>query len=370
MMKKCCKDGCPIVGFLERNSWLDTLARIVVGVVFIFSSVVKAVDPYGTVLKMDEYFVALGVEWLSGVGTVLAVGLITLEMIVGVMLLLRALPRTMAWVALVFNGFYLLLTFWIALTDPVAECGCFGDVLVLSNWQTFGKNVVLTLLSAVIFLSRGRCRACRWGAVISAGVGTATLAFTIYSLIALPVVERFPFGVGVNLPEAIEEDLISAADETFVVCRNVETDELRRFGVNDEEWWDETKWEFVSTDAPKEKLEVRVSEFRLWAGDVDITLQVLDAPVCHLLLVEDTKSLCAREREKMWNIATGCMASGGRTIIVTASPLIEVQEMFPGVEFANMDPVVMRALLRAPAGAVMLTKGTVAYKASLRHVRE
>ena len=355
--------------YIQRHSWTGLVARLLVGAVFAFSSAVKAIDPYGTVLKMDEYFVAMGMEWLSGAATLLAVGLITVEMLLGVMLLLGALPRLTSTVTLFFNGFYLLLTLWIAIANPVADCGCFGDVLVLTNGQTLAKNVLLVLLTLVIFLRRKEAKGALWRSGVSFGVGAATLGFTIYSLIMLPVVERFPFGVGVNLPQAIEQELIASADETYVICRDLATGKQHRFGVNDQEWWDTTRWEFVRTEVPKEELKVRVSEFVLSAGRRNLTEEILSMEVCHLLCAEDVSDLSEKEKEKIWRIADECRASGARVLIVSASPLFQVQEMFPGLEFANMDPVVMRALLRAPAGAVMLHNGTIVYKASLARLK-
>lgn len=357
-----------IKGYIQNHSWTGLVARLLVGAVFVFSSAVKAIDPYGTVLKMDEYFVAMGVEWLSGAATVLAVGLIVVEMLLGVMLLLGALPRLTSVVTLIFNGFYLLLTLWIAAENPVADCGCFGDVVVLTNGQTMGKNMILTLLAVVIFLRRKEERGALWRSCVSWGVGAATLGFTIYSLILLPVVERFPFGVGVNLPQAIEQELIASANDTYVICRDLATGKQHRFGVNDQEWWDESRWEFVRVEAPKEELKVRVSEFVISAGKRNLTEEVLSMDVCHLLCAERVERLSQKEIKKLRRIADECRATGARVFIVSSSPLHRVQEMFPGVEFANMDPVVMRALLRAPAGAVMLHKGTIAYKSSLAHI--
>jgi uncharacterized membrane protein YphA (DoxX/SURF4 family) len=89
-----------ITKYILEHGWMGLVARIVIGAVFIFSSAVKAVDPYGTVLKMDEYFVAMGMEWLSGARIVLAVAMIAFEMLLGVALLVKAWPRVTAWAAL------------------------------------------------------------------------------------------------------------------------------------------------------------------------------------------------------------------------------------------------------------------------------
>ncbi|MBP3441062.1 MAG: DoxX family protein [Tidjanibacter sp.] len=354
-----------ITKYILAHGWTEWVARVVIGVVFIFSSAVKAIDPYGTVLKMDEYFVAMGLEWLSGAGVVLAVGLIALEMLLGVALLLRAWPRLMAWAAVVFNGFYLLLTLWVAVADPVAECGCFGDVVILSNWQTFGKNVVLTLLTLPILWRRKESSGRAWSTVATLVLTALTLAFAIYSLIKLPVVEKFPFGVGVNLPEAIEEDLVGAADQSVVVCRNLQTGQMTEFASDDSTWWNEQEWEFVELKTTKTQAKVRASEFVLHSGGYNLTPQLMLVPMCRLLCAERLDRLSLEEQRKMRMIAKDCLSRGNRVVVVTSSPLIEAQTMFPELEFCNMDPVVLRALLRAPAGMVSVSKGTIIHKASL-----
>lgn len=354
-----------ITKYILAHGWTGWMARFLVGVVFVFSSAVKALDPYGTVLKMDEYFVAMGMEWLSGARIVLAVAMIAFEMLLGVALLVKAWPRVTAWVALIFNGFYLLLTLWVAVANPVAECGCFGDVIVLSNWQTFGKNVVLTLLALVVFAARGRGKSCRLGCVASVVAFALVVAFEIYSLICLPVVERFPFGEGVNLSEAIEEDLVSTASESRVVCRNLMTGQLESFAAEDQRWWDESLWEFVELDVPKSEVKVRASEFVIYSGIYNITPQLLSVGMCRLLCVERLDRLSLEEIVKLQAIADDCLSRGDRVIVVTASPLIEAQTLFPSVEFGNMDPVVLRALVRAPAGMVSISRGTILHKASL-----
>lgn len=351
--------------YVVGHRWTESLARLLMGVVFIFSSAVKAVDPYGTVLKMEEYFVAMGVEWLSSLSLVLAVAVIAVEMLLGVALVLRAMPRVTAWVALVFNGFYLLLTFWSAVADPVAECGCFGDVLVLSNWQTFGKNVVLMLLALVVFVCRKEGEGRRSSAVVSLVAFGATVAFAIYSLICLPVVEKFPFGEGVNIPQAIEADLVSVADRSSVVCRNVNSGQLEEFDPEDPTWWDESVWEFVELKTPKSEVKVRANEFILQSGDYNLTPQLMGLNMCRLLCVERMDRLNLQQITKLRAIAADCASRGDRVVVVTSSPLIDAQTLFPGLEFCNMDNVVLRALLRAPAGMVSISKGTIIHKASL-----
>lgn len=351
--------------FVGRNGWLAVVARLLLGVVFLFSSVTKGVDPYGTVLKIEEYLVAMGLDFASVLSPAASVALISFEMLIGVALLVGAAPRITAIITLCFNSFYLLLTFWIALAEPVADCGCFGDILTLTNMQTLAKNVVLVLLSLVIFAGAKRGRGPIWSCVVALLMGVAMVAFTIYSLICLPVVERFPFGEGVNIPQAVDEEL-SSPDASRIVCRNILTGQEQSFAVNDSTWWDEQEWEYLRTETPKSRLRIRPSEFRLFAGDMDMTYSVLLMPMCRLVCVEDVESLSLGDIVKLRDIIQDCRGRGERVVFVSASPLREVEKFFPSMEMCNADPMLLRALLRAPAGIVTLVEGTILHKASLR----
>ena len=345
---------------------MGVVARLLVGAVLIFSSVAKALDPYGTVLKLGEYFHAMGVEWATSVATPLAVVLIATEMLVGAMLLFGGAPKTSARLALVLNGFFMLLTLWVAIANPVAECGCFGDVVRLTNWQTFAKNVVLVALTMVVWVWAEEHKGCRCMVWVSLVATCGVVLLSIYSLLYLPVVERFPFGVGVNIAEQIAAANEHDMEQTFVVCRNRTTGEERTFGVNDSEWWNEEVWEFIRVESPaRDGVEVGVRDFRLSIGNFDITEQVLMAPNCRLLCAENLKTLSAEEIGKMRRIAFDCMAKGDRVLVVTASSLKVADGLFFGIEYCNMDATALRALLRAPVGVVTLQRGVVKQKLNL-----
>lgn len=351
---------------MGRNiaQWLAVVARTMVGAVLVFSSVVKALDPYGTVLKIEEYMAALGWHPVGEIATWGGVALVGVEMLVGCALLLGAMPKLTAKVALGLNGAFLLVTLWAAVANPVAECGCFGDVVRLTNWQSFAKNVLLVALTLVA-LRGAKERTGVWRAVVAAVGMAGVVTLAIYSLVMLPLVEKFPFGVGVNMVEAIGQDV--AEEESYVVCREIATGEERTFAVGDSEWWDESRWEFVRTLTPTAKEEVTVSarDFRLYVDDYDLTMQALVVPVCRLICVENVDRLSRRELEKLRTIAWECVDRNERVLIVSASRFKKVERKFPNLEVCNMDPVVMRALLRARAGVVTLQRGVVAQKVTL-----
>ena len=336
----------------------------------VFSAVAKALDPYGTVLKIGEYLHAMGAEWATGLATPLAVVLIGFEMLVGGALVLGAVPRLTSRVAVVFMSVFTIFTLWVAIANPVAECGCFGDIVRLTNWQTFAKNVALTTLAIVALRGCEGQRGKMWSTVAALAMACGVVLFSLYGLVMLPVVDRFPFGVGVNIAEERAAERKREAEATFVVCRNVTSGEERRFDVNDSEWWNEEVWEFMRLESPaKDDIEVGIGDFRLVVDTMDLTEQLLMMPVCRLLCVERVEELSAREVEKIRDFAKACMTRGERVVIVTTSPLLVVDRLFWGIEKCNMDAVALRALLRAPAGVVTLRRGEVTQKVSLAALR-
>ena len=128
-------------------------SRILVGIVFIFSGFVKSIDPLGSTYKFIDYFNAFHMSFLEGMALPLAILLSTLELVLGISLLLGYRMKIASKILLVFMTFFTILTLILALTNPVHDCGCFGDALILTNWQTFWKNVILMVPTLVIFFS-------------------------------------------------------------------------------------------------------------------------------------------------------------------------------------------------------------------------
>lgn len=345
---------------------LGLIARLVVGSVFVFSSVAKGLDPYGTVLKIGEYLQVMGLSWAEGIATPLAVGLVAVEMLIGSALIFGAAKRVVSRVAVAVCGVFTLFTLWVAIANPVADCGCFGDIVKLSNTQTFVKNVVLTLLAVVAMWGCEGEKSRLWSGVASLVATSGIVALSIYSLVWLPVVDRFPFGVGVNVREALAESEAEEMAQTFVVCRSLSSGEERRFGIEDSEWWNEQEWEFVRVESPaKEQVRVGIGDFRITMGSLDITESLLAVPMCRLLCVERVESLSTEEIAKFRRIAHECATKGDRVVVVTASSPTKTAAIFEGLEFYNMDATALRALLRAKAGVVTLKNGTIAQKLNL-----
>ncbi|MBQ9583411.1 MAG: hypothetical protein IJR25_03700 [Bacteroidales bacterium] len=133
---------------------LVRFCRLIVGLVFLFSGFVKLLSPVGTSLIIKEYFVALHIGFMTPVALVAGIVLASLEFLTAVALLLRLRFRLAAWIALILVSIFTLLTLYLAIFNPISDCGCFGEAIHLTNWQTFFKNLILLPCAIVIFIWR------------------------------------------------------------------------------------------------------------------------------------------------------------------------------------------------------------------------
>ncbi len=141
---------------MRREVIAATIARWAVGGTFIFSGLVKSVDPVGTSIFVDEYLAAYSLEGLGSLSLAAAVGLGAAELSVGVMLCLRLMTRAASASASAMLAVFTVVTLLSATVLPVGDCGCFGDALSLSPWATFFKNVVLLPLAVWTYMRHRR----------------------------------------------------------------------------------------------------------------------------------------------------------------------------------------------------------------------
>ena len=192
-----------------NNRFTVNVCRFVVALTFIFSGFVKAVDPKGTQYKIIDYLAALNIDSLvpDMAALVASVLLSAFEFCVGIFLLFAIHRRLNSRLAFVMMLIMTPLTLWLAIDNPVKDCGCFGDALVLTNWQTFFKNLVLLACTAILaawplqmvrFISRTN-----QGIVINF-TALFILAVSSWSLYYLPQFDFRPYHIGANIPKGME----------------------------------------------------------------------------------------------------------------------------------------------------------------------
>ncbi len=350
------------------------IARTFMGVVFIVSGFVKAIDPWGTIIKVEEYIQIYGVEWLRPLSLVLAIWLCGAEMMMGCMLTFKVRIRFVSICAFVSMCFFTVLSFLSATIFPIEDCGCFGDALKLSAWQTFAKNVILLPLSFVILWRYRRDKVFAFNRL---ELFLATLFFFItmglgtYCYRHLPLIDMLPYRVGVNLPEAIDraDEIVAGDIETILVYRNLRSGKLREFSLDDKAWHDTSKWEWVETKVEEDDDVKRpmVSEFMLRDRDGRIcTNEILATQgVLNMIFVGSAKFDDEGCRERMERYIEAAKSRGERVVSVT-SELIDESGLLMGVECYNIDYLTMKTVLRAKYGVMVLRDGVIVDKRNCR----
>ncbi len=357
---------------------LSHVCRIVLAATFIASGFVKVIDPWGTALKVNEYLSIYGMEFLRGASMWFSIWLCGAELMMGCMLLFKVRIRLISIFAVLSMTFFTVLTFLSATIIPVEDCGCFGDALKLTPWQTFVKNLVLLPLALVVwwrYLPDKIFAFKPLEIVLTAGFFCFAMSLGYYCYRHLPLVDFLPYKVGVNIREAMQAPLYEPGEtQTVLVYRNIETGEVREFSLDDPEWQDDTKWEWVDTRMADESPSVRplVSEFALRGAEGDATEEVLAIPGrVYMLCVTSLDRLprgCAR---RMGRLAEKAAAEGAATVCLTPQPLESVSYRFGTCEVPcyNIDASTMRTMLRAEYGMVVLDDGTITAKRNCRDIR-
>ncbi|MFA6757953.1 MAG: BT_3928 family protein [Bacteroidales bacterium] len=185
---------------------LRALVRFLVGFVFLFSGFVKIIDPAGVGLIIEEYFKIVGLgNWHTFyilVGALLSIS----EMLLGIGILLGLRMKVMIKGALLLMVFFTLLTLYLALFNPITDCGCFGEAVKLTNWETFVKDVVLLLLVLFLFYQKDKfipIAPPKWEWIFTALFATFLFTLSIYSYRNLPMIDFMEFKVGTNIRERL-----------------------------------------------------------------------------------------------------------------------------------------------------------------------
>jgi uncharacterized membrane protein YphA (DoxX/SURF4 family) len=233
---------------------IRTVTRIAIGLLFIFSGYVKAIDPIGSEIKFGEYFEAFGMSFLEPGALFFGILLATVELIIGLCFLFGLRMKLASLGAILFMAFMTVLTLVLAITDAVQDCGCFGDAIKLTNWQTFYKNLVIMPIVVYTFIERKNYRQIfenktEW--LIAIFLMLASSGISLYAYRHLPFIDFMAYKVGANIPEGMNIPEGAPADvfekSTFIYEKDGKQETFTLDNLPDD-----TTWTFV--DAPEPKL--------------------------------------------------------------------------------------------------------------------
>lgn len=363
---------------------LSHVCRLILGAVFIFSGFVKSVDPWGTALKVNEYLSIYGMEWFQPASMVFSIWLCGAELMMGLMLTFKVRIRLISIFAVLSMIFFTVLTFLSATWLPVEDCGCFGDALKLSPWGTFFKNLALLPPAVVVWY---RYRPDKVLAFTKLEVFLTCLFFTIgmgvgtYCYYHLPLIDFLPYRVGVNIYDEMQKSVHESEEgEVVLVCRNLQTGKLREFDLEDREWQDSQKWEWVDTRVGSDEndspvvIKPLVSEFSLRDAYGDATALVVNAKGrVYMICVTRFDRIGSKCEEHLRSIVERAEAEDAWVVCLTPEYLPEITyHSFGGstpVKCYNIDATVLKTMLRAETGLVVLDDGTITQKLNCRDIR-
>lgn len=357
--------------------FLTWFSRIFVGVLFIISGLIKANDPIGFSIKLDEYFTVFGMEFLKPMSVFLSMFICVFEVACGVATLTGSKIRQTSWALLLMIVFFTFLTFYSAYFNKVTDCGCFGDALKLTPWQSFNKDLILLVFILIIFIRRDKITSMLspkgdWIA-IGLAFGLSTW-FTVYCYNHLPIKDFRPYAVGKNLIKQMEVPPGAQQDvfETKLVYKNLKSGDKKEF--SQEEYmklkiWEDTltwAWDTTLSKLIVEGYKPPIHDFKIMSidGSTDVTMDVLNNPEYNFLLVayNITKANTAAQ-PKINELANAVQKKGINFIGLTASPYSlvdpfrhENQNMF---DYYTVDETALKTMIRSNPGLILLKGGTV-----------
>ncbi|TAL64259.1 MAG: DoxX family protein [Bacteroidetes bacterium] len=355
---------------------LRTISRTIIGLVFIFSGVVKAIDPLGSAYKFHDYFQAFNIGFLTWLSLPLAILLCTAEFIAGFSVLTGLRPKTGILGVMILMVIFTPLTFILALTNPVSDCGCFGDAVHLTNWQTFWKNIILISFAIVLFVNRKQVghlfnSFTEW-IIISATI-VLFILFSLSNLRYLPVIDFLPYKPGVKIAEKMVIPEGVPADQyrtTFIYEKDAIKKEfnLDNYPAND------TAWKFIEQKSVliKKGYVPPIHDFIISSMEgEDITQKILsDTGYSILMISKKLEEVGSARLTKGFELGRYCIGKGIDFYILTASGTDKAKSYNNGLSFCAADETTLKTMVRANPGYILIKDGTIIGKWSWANVPE
>jgi len=345
---------------------LRIISRILVGLVFIFSGFVKGVDPLGTAYRITDYFQVYHMDWAIPLSLTLSVILCSFEFVLGVLLVLNVKMKQTAWLVLLMMSFFTVVTFVDALHNLVPDCGCFGDAVKLTNWETFYKNIVLMVFTLLVFTGRNKAKqsftiAREWG--IIAVVSFVFVCFSIYNYRNLPIINFRPWKVGNKMLSDNPQPI-----KNYLIYKNKQTGETKEYLSNELPWQDTVfmaNWEYdtLRVDNPN-KSSLGAFSISDTMG-ADFTEHFVRNPEFQFFVAAyDLKTANKEVFQKINAFNEKAKARGISVIVLTGSLPADIEKFKKEVntkdlEFYNSDDISLKAMIRSNPGLVLLKKAVV-----------
>lgn len=342
---------------------IKEFARYAVGALFIFSGIIKVNDPVGTAIKLEEYFqvfsadIAPFFEWFVPAALFLAVVLSVLEVVLGVALIIGYRMRITSWILLAMIIFFTFLTFYSAYFNKVTDCGCFGDAIKLTPWESFYKDIILLVLIGVIFWKKDSYKP-MLGRVFQEvkiiGTTLVMLILAIYAIKHLPFIDFRAYKVGNHLPTLMKNS--EPLKYVYIMEKDGETFEFETYPS-------EGGYEYKEARLMNPEAAAKITDLNVWQGDDDFTYELLSGTKL-VIIIHQIEKTSLDEIDRLRNLTYDNLNFD--TWILTSSGY----EKFEAFRHANQlaapyffaDATVLKTIVRSNPGVVLLKNGTVLAK--------
>jgi uncharacterized membrane protein YphA (DoxX/SURF4 family) len=356
-------------------------ARIILGITFVFSGFVKSIDPLGTVYKIQDYFTSFGLssfhEWAAIPAVILCAG----EFSLGLFMLFGLYRKWATRVMLVVMVFMTILTLYIAIANPVKDCGCFGDFLIITNWQTFFKNIVLLACAIWVFVYDHKITNLFTGKfywMVGGWIIIVAIGFCLHNYYHEPIIDARPYKVGNNIPK-----LMTVEPGKTPVYENImiyEKDGVQKEFTEEDYPWQDSTWVFVDRKSKliKEGEDPVISDFsinRLYLNparteienEENITEELLsDTTYTFLMIAYSLSDMDDKYLSRFEDVNNYAQEYGYKFYCLTASPrdiILQLEkEDITNFNFCTADERVLKTMVRSNPGLMLLRAGTVINK--------
>jgi uncharacterized membrane protein YphA (DoxX/SURF4 family) len=357
--------------------FLANLSRILVGLEFVFSGFVKVVDPYGTGLKLQEYFEVFAADvpsmaplfnLMAHNALGLSLAFCVLELVLGVALLFSFRMKLTAWLVMLLMLFFTFLTFYSAYFNKVTDCGCFGDFLKLKPWDSFLKDIISMFFIGLIFVYRGKFGKSELGTPMVLIAIIFALGIGVYAIRYLPLLDFLPYAAGKSIPKQMERPDIKP-ELNYVFLDKKEKKEIE----SKEYLADTNRYKYVSSVVLNEDLlKAKITDYSIadTAGN-DVTQQTFEGKILFVILKkkDGLEELDFSAINKLASkVAKRKVKPMFLTSIATEDYKVVAREKSLPDEYYTCDEKVLKTMARNNPCFVLLNNGVVVKKWSYNNI--
>lgn len=351
--------------------YIVNVSRILVGLLFIISGLIKLNDPIGFSFKLEEYFSSgvLNLPFLESYALAFAIVVVIFEVLLGVFLLIGYKPKFTVWSLLGMIVFFTFLTFYSAYFNKVTDCGCFGDAIKLTPWESFSKDIILLGLIIILFIGRRHIKPIlsKFGLTIVSLVSfIACLSFGYYVIMHLPAVDFRPYNIGAN----IEANMTVPAD-----APKGEIDYHWKFMVDGKEQIITTTGQYPTVDGTYVGVDYEeivpayvppIHDFTMEQDGEDYAPELLQEPKLVMVVMYSLAKSEVDGMAKLKDLVAKATSKGYKIIGVTASNVEDQNQAMSqfgfDLDFYFCDQTALKTIVRSNPGVLVLNKGTITQK--------